>query len=79
MFFKKYCGINNNVDIKNWYNNIEYSNELIKKLKNNRVDSTKHLNLAILDINKMLDIDYHNDLVQLKNILIELIGIVEKE
>lgn len=79
LFFKKYCDINNNADIKNWYNNIESSNKLIKKLKNNRVDSTKHLNLAILDINKMLDIDYHNDLVQLKNILIELIGIVEKE
>ncbi|WP_432632226.1 HNH endonuclease [Brachyspira sp.] len=79
LFFKKYCNINNNADIKNWYNNIEFANELIKKLKNNRVNSTKHLNLAILDINKMLDIDYHNDLVQLKNILIELIEIVEKE
>lgn len=79
LFFKKYCNINNNADIKNWYNNIEFANELIKKLKNNRVNSTKHLNLAILDINKMLDIDYHNDLVQLKNTLIELIEIVEKE
>ena len=79
LFFKKYCGINNNADIKNLYNNIQFANELIKKLKNNPVNSTKDLNLAILDINKMLDIDYHNDLIQLEDTLIELIKITNEK
>lgn len=79
LFFKKYCGINNNADIKNLYNNIQFANELIKKLKNNSVNSTKDLNLAILDINKMLDIDYHNDLIQLEDTLIELIKITNEK
>ena len=78
LFLKYIDNISDVINIESLFYNIIPANKLIKKLKNDSIDYIKYIEFAIIDIYKILHIEYDNDLVQLKDKLIELIKILEE-
>ena len=78
LFLKYIYNISDGINIESLFYNIIPANKLIKKLKNDSIDYIKYIEFAIIDIDTILHIEYDNDLVQLKDKLIELIKILEE-
>lgn len=78
LFLKYIYNISDGINIESLFYNIILANKLIKKLKNDSIDYIKYIEFAIIDIDTILHIEYDNDLVQLKDKLIELIKILEE-